>query len=209
MSVFTLSENPHEDLVNNIEHYGWKLGVLEMIRNLYRDNPTEFDAIGIKVWPEFMPTIIPSWSTLTEEVFQGFLQRYGITEWSEILVRGSVPGDFCSLVDIIPTDSLRIPYTEYRKKVTDGYEIIWTPEWATEIITPCQQINDVLWRIKNRVMILERDIQRYAKLSGVHFSIDDISFGLVPRFSEDHITVTEHPNLNEVYIEEHFSKKII
>lgn len=66
---------------------------------------------------------------MTEDDFAAFMNKHHLAEWSEIMVRVSVPGDYRSLVDTMPTKSLNISPIEYWKDLPDGSrDLLFEPE---------------------------------------------------------------------------------
>lgn len=204
MSKLSLSQNPHEWVISHIERYGGKLWLLEFLSSLYQENPSEFDAIWIKIGPNYTPMIIPPWEKLTQREFEEFSKRYGLVEWSQILVRWSIPGDYRSLVDVIPTRKIS-PSTTYWKDNSDSAILLDWPEWSTRVETHADDVNSTIESIEENVHQVTGLIGRYAELSWVPFSQNSISFGIIPLFSYGHIIITEHPNVCHLYIEEQFA----
>lgn len=203
MTKLSLSDNPHPELIDHIERYSGKLGVLELISKKYQENPTPFDTIGIKVWPQYTPTIITPGDTLTKREFGEFMNKHWLSGGSKVLLRWSLPGDYSSLVDVVPTVESSL-YPSYSRLSEDGNSniMLFSSKWATEIKEIHDVVNENIHDLRERVKQKSRFILRYAELSWVPFDGEKASFGLIPKFKGSLTIVTEHPNHEWVLIQE-------
>lgn len=121
---------------------------------------------------------------VSDFVWKDLLAKHGFEDDtnSPFLLRASVPGDYRSLIDIIET----------KKDTLYRYDDSDTAQNRTN-----RAIHEIRLRMQDAVLI-----PRYAKLAGVPFDKNAISFGIVPKLASSHIIVTEHPNHEDVLIQE-------
>lgn len=153
-----------------IENLGGKLWFLEFLRK----NPTianELKKIGIHIAPWLQ--ILNKDNTIDWLDFKRLSTDAINNSWLDsnpfVIIRGSVPGDFRSLVDVIPTQSY--PIHDIKNAVWEGISRII--EW--------------LW-------ISRGDIEKYARWMNVPYDENILRIWVAPFFHIPILTATEHPN---------------
>ena len=174
------------EVLQAIEKKGWKLWPLDLIGDNHKLSQ-ELEKAGILIWNNIKPIVLESPQTgMTEKEYQIF-QKYhkintGQSNWFHsllsyggVLIRGSVPWDWRSLVDIIP--SLRVEAT-------------------------LESINRWIRAILENISRNESAIQYYARTTGVPFDKNELTLWVVSLFDVPIITVTENPNNGDFYIDD-------
>ena len=166
-----------EEVIQRINRDGGKLWFLNFLAN----NTTLANALddtGVLVWPTTIPMTLNAWIDLSEGMWNDFIDKRtpllhaknGLAHLctKKIMVRWSVPGDYRSLVDVIPTECT------HDMSFNGAFSLINS--------------------IRAKVSQTNQDIERYAKWTWVPWDKDQLHFGLALEFNVPIITATEDPN---------------
>jgi hypothetical protein len=168
-----------------IEQKWGKLWVLELIAT-NNSLSQELEKAWVLVWENLNPLILKNpheW--MSEEEFKLFQKSHlhnerlrngldSLTGW-QALIRASLPWDWRSLVDVIPSR--------------------WTQATLDNINN---EIANILSTIKSNSM----SIQYYAETTGVPFDMKNLSLWVVTAFDLPIVTITENPNNWDFYIDD-------